>query len=73
MSKKDYMKAASIAANWYRLAVEKGDGRLQDCATAVEAAFVSLFREESPRFDVERFRAACVPQAPKRSRLSTAP
>jgi hypothetical protein len=58
MSKKDYERAASIAQ---RAASEA------ERATMV-AAFSMLFREDSPRFDFDRFRAACVPGANVRAR-----
>ena len=49
MSKKDYEAAARIAREASSLAWH----------TAVVEAFVALFRSDNPRFDAERFRAAC--------------
>ena len=61
MSKKHFEKAALIAQDVGRFGT---DGERK----AVVEAFVALFRGENGRFDVERFRRACVPGANVRAR-----
>ncbi len=52
MTKKDYEKAAEIVRSFIPA------GRWQ----APQEAFIELFSGENPRFDVERFRKACMPK-----------
>ena len=64
MTKKDYVKAAEITKSYREFAVSvQRAGQVTASAAAqadaVEAAFVALFRNDNPAFDVERFRAAC--------------
>ena len=51
MTRKDYEKAAGIA----RVYVDGGD---VETARTVTLAFVALFSNDNPRFDVARFRKA---------------
>jgi hypothetical protein len=53
MSKKDYVRAASIV----RALREKA--LAPDVAQAAEVAFVALFSEPDRPFDADRFRKAC--------------
>lgn len=62
MTKKDYERAARIAQA--EPAARSGS---KVHANVVEA-FVALFRSDNPRFDEERFRAACVPGANVKAR-----
>ena len=59
MTKKDYERAALIAQNV--------GGGLPYRYTVVQA-FILLFQTDNPRFDMTRFRAACVPGANVRAR-----
>ena len=52
MTRKDYIKAAEIA----RWQFSHGEAKV---FIGIREAFVELFRGDNPRFDVERFRAAC--------------
>lgn len=54
MTKKDYERAATIAQELN--------------STKVAQAFATLFRDDNPRFDEARFRAACVPGANVKAR-----
>jgi hypothetical protein len=54
-TKKDFQSAASIVRD-YAKEYDKSDRMI---ARVVSDAFVQFFREQNPRFDVERFRAAC--------------
>jgi len=49
MTKKDYQKAAEIARS--------AD---DEHRAAVTTAYIELFRDDNPRFDVERFSEACM-------------
>jgi hypothetical protein len=51
MSKKDYERAARIVRPWADL----NRGHAEELC----AAFIALFAGDNPRFDAERFRAAC--------------
>ena len=57
MSKKDYERAAEIVQDYCSMN-----------ESAVINAFVRLFRDDNPRFDEARFRAACVPGANVKAR-----
>lgn len=60
MTKKDYEKAATIV----RDACLSGGSAWQQ-RTAIENAFVELFKGDNPQFDEARFRAACQPKNKK--------
>lgn len=53
MSRKDYEKAAEIVRTY------RAGG---DDYTAITGAFVALFTNDNPRFDVDRFHKACQPK-----------
>ena len=62
MTKKDYARAATIAQHvnrMLRLPGVRRDTRIDVC-NAVTDAFVELFAGDGVRFDVGRFRAACI-------------
>lgn len=54
MTKKDYIKAATIVKNYQ---ANKKPGQLS--LNFLENAFVELFLYDNPRFDENRFRQAC--------------
>jgi hypothetical protein len=57
MSRKDYVRAAQLVAD-VRRECEKMKEPIP-YATIQENAFVSFFLGDNPRFDADRFRAAC--------------
>lgn len=57
MTKKDYEAAAVIVQ-----AIQQ-EGASGEEAGIVVGAFMRLFRDDNPRFDVARFARACVPGA----------
>jgi hypothetical protein len=61
MTKKDYKKAADIVRNLRQLSHKSSlvDTNHHDASWMTQEAFVSFFRDDNPRFDVERFREAC--------------
>ena len=67
MTKKDYEAAARIVQE---ITGKIGEDCAEDraCIRTVTSAFVQLFANDSPRFDVARFRAACEPGANVASR-----
>jgi hypothetical protein len=64
MTKKDFEAAARIAQTCHEEVAESW-------ADIVDA-FVDLFRDDNPRFDEARFRAACVPGANVKARKAVA-
>lgn len=57
MTKKDYIAAARIVRN---MRYAGGTSNLPEArAEGAESAFIYLFSEDNPRFDVQRFREAC--------------
>lgn len=63
MTRKDYEKAAAYVRDNYD--TDDMDSRSCGCVDLgchVRAAFEALFLNDNPRFDVERFRAACQPK-----------
>jgi hypothetical protein len=56
MTKKDYVRAAEICKDDY------------DSDANVVRAFVDFFTGDNPRFDVERFVEACMPEASRTTR-----
>ena len=63
MTKKHFEAAATIVREERRLAGNYRDpGILFQQAQCVEDAFVALFRQFNPRFDADKFRAACQPK-----------
>lgn len=54
MTKKDYVRAAEICRDEYA-----GDRNVMH-------AFIDLFTDDNPRFDVERFVIACEPEIGKK-------
>jgi len=62
MTKKDYIKAAEIVSKIPPM--ECGIHSLE-----VENAFTEFFRDDNPRFDEKRFRAACMaPEEPRKAK-----
>lgn len=59
MSKKEYEKAARIVQRERITALERA---------ILSSVFVEFFRDDNPRFDEARFRAACEPGANVRAR-----
>lgn len=66
MTKKDYEKAAEIAQRYHGIARQSAKSR--ERWENVVNAFVSLFLGDNARFDVERFKRACVAGANVRAR-----
>ncbi len=56
MTKRDYEKAVNIVLDHYSKDTKKSKEMV---ALAVQEAFVRLFLNDNPRFDVVRFRTAC--------------
>lgn len=56
MTKKDYIRAAEQVRN---IPLD------EDSRTFACELFVTFFQGDNPRFDAERFRAACEPKAKK--------
>ena len=54
MTKKDYERAAKIVQGW-------ATGDFANAIVHATDAFCALFRDDNPRFDEYRFRAACIP------------
>jgi hypothetical protein len=63
MSKKNYEKAAAIVRAWREAEIGespvKRAGATVTAASVIEEAFVLLFKDDNPSYDVARFRAAC--------------
>lgn len=66
MTKKDYIKAAKIvndirvhAQSLSRVSCARQIQDQENTAIEVENAFVLLFQEDNPRFNKQRFLAAC--------------
>jgi hypothetical protein len=55
-SKKDYIRAAEIVQCYLSNVATKHE---QNAAPYMKDAFVEFFRGDNPRFDEQRFRAAC--------------
>ena len=60
MTKKDYEKAAAIVReHWENAEAPELGGTGHYIARAVEQSFISLFKNDNPRYDVRRFQDAC--------------
>ena len=57
MTKKDYERAATIVQSYLDLH-----------RAPITNAFIELFERDNPRFDEDRFRAACIPGANVKAR-----
>ena len=68
MTKKDYNQAAAIARSAKPITDITGDRKELVSADIVRNrvvidAFIQLFKGDNPRFDADRFRAACQPKS----------
>lgn len=56
---KKHFEAAAAYVRAFRTGSPNAIARTADVADSIERAFVAVFRQFNPRFDVDRFRAAC--------------
>ena len=68
MTKKDYERAATIVQSMRSDAIGGLGIYSSGTMATVEGTFARFFRDDNPRFDEARFRAACVPGANVRAR-----
>lgn len=56
---KKHFEAAAAYVRAFRTGTPDARRNCADVADSIERAFIAVFREFNPRFDVDRFRAAC--------------